>query len=318
MLARRPTAVSAAVVAVLIVAATLGVSLAGRAAPARGVMRHRGAPHRVRRAHASGVDLFRGLGSWVDIYEHGTFSHPARSVRRMARNGVRTLYLETSNFRREVAIKWPGREAAFIAAAHRNGMRVVAWYLPGFLNTWSDFNRVMAAVNFRTRTGQAFDGFALDIESPAVRRPAVRTRRLNTLSDRILRAVGPSYPLGAIIPTPLGMQQNPAYWHGFPYRHLLADYQAFLPMTYFTWRVRGFRGAFSYTTACIDIIRKRTRDRAVPIHVIGGISNDSSAAEARGFVRAVRRRGVIGASYYGFHGTTDTLWRILHGITALS
>ena len=140
----------------------------------------------------------------------------------MAHHGVRTLYLETSNFNREVAIKWPGRERRFIRAAHAEGMQIVAWYLPGFLNVRRDFHRVMAAIRFTSGDGQRFDGFALDIESPAVHRPAVRTRRLVALSERIRSVVGPDYPLGAIIPTPLGMKKNPSYWPGFPYHRLRA------------------------------------------------------------------------------------------------
>jgi hypothetical protein len=264
-----------------------------------------------------GTSLFESLGSWVDIYEHWSFADPERAVARMAHQGVRTLYLQTSNFSREVAIKWPGREAQFIRAAHARGMKIVAWYLPGFLRPSRDFHRVMRAIRFTTGDGQRFDGFALDIESPAVHRAAIRTRRLVALSDRIRAAVGPDYPLGAIIPTPLGMKQNPTYWPGFPYRRLQTRYQAFLPMTYFTWRVSGARGAHRYTTGCIDIIRRETGDPAVPIHVIGGISDESTTAEARGFVRAVRERHVIGASYYAFHGTTNALWDVLRGVESL-
>jgi hypothetical protein len=266
---------------------------------------------------APGVSLFQSLGSWVDIYEHASFRDPERAVRRMANHGVRTLYLETSNFNRKVAIKWPGRERRFIRAAHAEGMRIVAWYLPGFLSVRTDFHRVMAAIRFMTGDGQRFDGFALDIESPAVHRPAVRTKRLVALSERIRSVVGPDYPLGAIIPTPLGMKQNPSYWPGFPYRRLHALYRAFLPMTYFTWRVSGGRGAYRYTAACVDIIRSETEDPAVPIHVIGGISDDSTIPEARGFVRAVRGRHVTGASYYAFHGTSNALWEVLQSVVPL-
>src|SRR5207249_473065 len=90
---------------------------------------------------AAGTGLYRGLGSWVDIYEHSSFNNPERAVARMARNGVRTLYLETSNYKRDVAIKWPGKQARFIQAAHASGMKIVAWYLPGFMSARRDFTR---------------------------------------------------------------------------------------------------------------------------------------------------------------------------------
>ena len=255
------------------------------------------------------IDAYRGLGSWVDIYERTSWADPERAIAGMRDHGVRTLYVETSNYRRLLPIKFAAKQARFIDAAHRAGIKVVAWYLPGFHHIQKDLWRSMKAINFRTPSGQRFDSFALDIESPEVANPYVRTRRLVTLSERIRHAVGPSYPLGAIIPTPLGMKQNPTYWPSFPYGALARLYDVFVPMTYFTWRVSGEEGGHAYTTACIQIIRHAVGSRSVPIHMIGGISDDSTAAEARGFVHAVREQGVIGGSYYAYHGTvTRGLW----------
>ena len=88
-------------------------------------------------------------------------------------------------------------------------------------------------------------------------------------------------------------------------------------MTYFTWRVSGEDGAHAYTTACIQIIRHKVGSRSVPIHVIGGISDDSTAAETRGFVHAIREQGVVGASYYAYHGTVKRgLWPQLRRVPA--
>jgi len=142
----------------------------------------------------------------------------------------------------------------------------------------------------------------------------VRTARLLKLSRWIRAAVGPAYPLGAITPTPVGIKRNPVYWPHFPYRGLASLYDVFLPMTYFTWEVSGEEGAHGYTTSCIRIIRQEVGDPRVPIHVIGGISNQSTPSEARGFVYAIREQGVIGASYYAYHGTTRSLWRALRRI----
>ena len=295
----------------------IGVSVGGLASVGSGVASH------VRPATAStasapaNIDLYGGLGSWVDIYERTSWADPQRAIAGMHDHGVRTLYVETSNYVRKLPIKFAAKQAQFIDAAHRDGMKVVAWYLPEFRDIQKDYWRSMRAINFRTRSGQGFDSFALDIESPQVRNPSVRTRRLVTLSERIRRAVGPAYPLGAIIPTPRGMQQNPTYWPGFPYQALAKLYDVFVPMTYFTWRVSGEVGAHAYTTACIQIIRHKVGSRSVPIHVIGGISDDSTTAEARGFVHAIREQGVIGASYYAYHGTVKRgLWPQLRRIPA--
>src|SRR5919204_4667692 len=43
---------------------------------------------------------YRGLGTWIDIYDDAVWEHPTRSVRLMAERDVRTIYLQTSNFSR--------------------------------------------------------------------------------------------------------------------------------------------------------------------------------------------------------------------------
>src|SRR5439155_1059555 len=153
------------------------------------------------------------------------FAHP--------RYGVRTLFLQAGNYRHS-GLVYPGKTAEFIRAAHARGMKVVAWYLPLFKSVDTDFTRVERSLQFRTSDGQAFDSFALDIEADTV---PIKTRiqHLLELSARIRVAVGPSYPLGAIIPSPRGLIRVPTYWPGFPYRQLPAYYDVIAPMSYYTF-----------------------------------------------------------------------------------
>ncbi len=260
------------------------------------------------------IAVYRGLGTWIDIYDVA-WRHPRRAVHEMAREGIRTLYLQTSNFDRGRPFVYRAKVARFLDAADRVGIDVVAWYLPGFRDVGLDLHRSLAAIRFRTARGNAFDSYALDIESPAVRRPGTRTRRLLALSSRLRRAVGPEYALGAIIPSPRALNDSAAYWPRFPFRALERTYDVLLPMTYFTWRVRGERGAHRYTAQNIAIIRRETKDPGVPIHVIGGIGPTRS--ETRGFVDAVRERGVIGASYYTFPITPSDDWEPLRQVTPI-
>src|SRR5262249_54824747 len=124
-------------------------------------------------------------------------------------------------------------------------------------------------------------------------------------------AAGAEYPLGAIIPSPRGMQLLPKYWPGFPYAALDDDYDAFLPMGYFTYRTRTRQGAYAYTIRNVAIIRQATGDPLVPIHVIGGIADASTSAQVRGFVQAARTCGVMGASMYDFRSTSTAQWTAL-------
>jgi hypothetical protein len=224
---------------------------------------------------------------------------------------VRTLYLQTSNSSRSADIVRPATLGRLVDAAHARGLRVVAWYLPTLVRPARDLRRTLAALRFRTQTGGRFDSFALDIESSLVRSPAKRNARLLDLSRRLRAAAGPSYPLGAIIPSPVGMKLLPRYWPGFPYSDLYRIYDAFLPMAYFSYRAHGDAAVASYVRRSVGIIRARTGDPDVPIHVIGGISQRTDAAEARGFMRAVRGCRTFGFSLYDFLGTSDAAWRTL-------
>src|SRR5262249_21183521 len=158
----------------------------------------------------------------------------AAVVASMRQRGARTLYLETANYHTAGDVGRVKGIGRFIDLAHAAGIKVVAWYLPGLDSPSRDLRRSLAAIRFRSPTGQRFDSFSLDIEASIVKRVTLRNTRLLNLSAAIRKAVGSSYALGAIIPSPRGMQLNAAYWPGFPYAQLANVYDVFLPMGYFT------------------------------------------------------------------------------------
>jgi hypothetical protein len=233
----------------------------------------------------------------------------------MAAHGIRTVYLQTSNYNRNQLFVHREGVEAILDSAQREGLEVVAWYLPGFADVPTDLHRTMRTIRKRTRAGNAFDSFALDIESPEVRRPSVRTRRLLRLSEAIRRQAGPEYPLGAIVASPDRLERtDPYFWPGFPWRRLAGLYDVMLPMTYYTYRVAGPQDAAWYTAQNVQIIRRKTAGMNVPIHVVGGISFDATRPETQGFVRTVQNKHVIGASYYTFPGITPDQWKALRAL----
>lgn len=259
------------------------------------------------------VDLtaYAGLGVWIDIYDAWAFRDPVDTVRKAKSHGVQTLFVETSNFSRPFAVLEPTAMAQLIRAAHVRDMRVVAWYLPGFVHPSFDFRRSMAAINFR-RKGQSFDSFALDIESSAVASEAVRSSRLIALSRRISAHVPETYPLSAIIPSPLGMQLVKGYWEDFPYLGIAPYYDVWQPMTYYTYRVTGRRAVYDYTTQNTEILRTETGDPDLPIHQIGGIASASSGLETAGFVDAILDDSLMGGGLYNMALSGPEDWKQLH------
>ena len=261
---------------------------------------------------SAGTAPYMGLGTWIDIYDTVVWEHPVHEVRAMAAHGIRTIYLQTSNYNRNRPFVHADGVEAIVDAAHRRGLEVVAWYLPGFLDLRTDLRRTVRSIRFETARGNQFDSFALDIESPEVSRASLRTARLLRLSAAIRRQAGAGYPLGAIVASPDRLvRADPHFWPGFPWRRLADIYDVFLPMTYYTYLVQGPRAAARYTAQNVRIIRQQTAGLKVPIHVVGGISFDATGPETQGFVDTVLDRDVIGASYYTFPGITLDQWKAL-------
>ena len=261
-----------------------------------------------------GLNAYRGLGTWVDLYDSNAWKQPGAAVADMARHGVRTLFLETSNSGWPSAVNQPSTLSTFIQQAHSRGMRIVAWYLPSLTNASKDASRVAQAIAFRTPDGQGFDSFALDIESSAVRSVKARNAVVTSLSSGIRSLVGTSYPLGAIIPSPTGIAEKRGYWNAFPYSALARDYDVFLPMSYYTYHGNGGKAAYADTVSDVRILRAQHGCSAKPIHLIGGLVQGSSAAEAHAFVRAVVKTKCAGASLYDWVGTTKAQWHELGAI----
>ncbi len=230
------------------------------------------------------------------MYDKKPWRHPAATVRSMKARGVRSLFLQTSNYHKAGAFFDRAAIEEFVHASHAHGMKVVAWYVPSFVDLDQDFRRVKAAIKFRTTRGQRFDSFALDIEAPLIWPISLRNQRLLRLSDRIRNLVGRSYALGAIIPDPVGSD----YWSPFPYRQVARRYNVFIPMQYFTFHTFGYEGARAHIAEGIRRIRAATRGRRVPIHVIGGIADAVDDFEMRGFMKALHDGKVVGASLYDF------------------
>jgi hypothetical protein len=252
------------------------------------------------------------VGTWVDIFAKKAWRHPEQQVAAIAGDGARTLYLETGNYKQKADLVRPGALGRFLDAAHAAGLRVVAWYLPSFSRLKRDERRVLAAINFRSASGERFDSFALDIEATVVRRIPLRNRRLLQLSARLRSDVGREYVLGAIVPSPIGM--SPSYWPGIPYRALARSYDVFLPMAYSTLRgARGSRATRRYMASTVAAVRTGSGNPNIPIHLIGGLSGAMGAAETAGFMRAVAACSPSGYSLYAFPTTGRAAWTALTG-----
>lgn len=253
---------------------------------------------------ATDLSAYEGLGSWIDIFNERPWDTPAGAVRTLAKRRARTIFLQTSTYGQSGGLFDEAAIGRFLEEAHRRDMKVVAWYVPSFAQQKTDFRRSKRAIRYESPSGHRFDSFALDIEATHVDDISLRNKRLINLSQRIRRAAGPSYPLGAITPDPIAS----AYWPNFPYKQVARVYDVFVPMGYFTFRASGYDDVRDYTSANIRKIRSETGQPDVPIHFIGGIADDASAHDLQGFTRAAREKKVLGASLYDYPITSRRSW----------
>jgi hypothetical protein len=260
------------------------------------------------------TDAYRGAGAWIDIFDGPVLADPAATVATLALYDVRTIYVETANYTnpRVGSIAYPLALGPLIDAAHTSGMKVVAWYLPGFKSLSRDLRRSVDAIRFTTLAGGRFDSFALDIESSAVHSIARRNHRARLLSKRIRRNVGSRYPLGAILPDQRSTSVSlPSVWPHFPYRRLRPLFDVFLPMSYSSARGRGAQFVYLYTRANVEYLRAATRDAALPVHVVGGLANKLTLSEDDAVVQAAVDTGALGASFYDLRLSDGGEWDAL-------
>lgn len=278
------------------------------------------------RVKADQLCAFRGLGTWVDVYDtEPAFQQPpgstppvnADAIARMADAGVHTLYLQVSkdDVRSPQLITNAEHASEFLTRAHAAHMKVVAWYLPKHLDPVQDEQRVIALAKFRAH-GQRFDGIALDIEGLDQKDVALRNQRLIALMQSLDRVAG-DRPVGAIVYPPVATEiVNPTLWPDFPWRALAPHVDVWLPMGYWTFRASAspYRDAARYTTDNITRLRADVGDPKLPVHVIGGVGDTATLSDYEGFERAARAGRTIGASVYDYNTTVSSAWPLLNEV----
>jgi hypothetical protein len=258
--------------------------------------------------------VFRGLGTWVDIYDRMLYATPERTAQRMAARRIRTVWVETANYGASVDVVDPVRLGRLVDALHARGLRVVAWYLPGHLKPALDSRRALAMLSFRTPQGGGFDGVALNIESTRLRNVALRSRRAIALTEQVRAAAG-DMPLAIVPFNPRGLERRPSTWPGFPWAELAASADAFAPMVYTGGAFRGFDATYGYVTRALRLLRTQAGGD-VQIHVAGGVADRLGTEELAGFTAAVADDGAtIGVSLYDWMTTPPRAWTALEPLT---
>lgn len=256
----------------------------------------------------SGLTAFTALGSWIDVFDYNdTGDHPlVPLVRSMAKRGVKTLYVETSRFTAADDIQFPKSLGAGLDEAKSLGMRVVAWYPPGLADVDREVRRSLAAIRYRSPNGNTFDGFGADIEyTEAVPDHAKRNENAIAYSRKLRAAVGPAYPMGAVVIPPETLERDPSRWPNFPWKELAKSYQLFMPMNYWTALGADPKTARDLTRYNAERTRVLT---GKPVHIIGGLGDRAGPDQVAAYVTAAQEAGSLGGGLYDFTTTRADVW----------
>jgi len=263
----------------------------------------------------AGVEVFQGLGTWIDIYDTALYRTPDAVAGRLAARGVRTAWVETANDRSTVDVVDPVGLGRLVDSLHARGITVVAWYLPGHDRQARDLRRTRAMLSFRTPQGGAFDGVALDIESLREKNVKRRTARVLDLLTR-LRAEAGAMPVAAITYPPRAFERHLSWWPGFPWAEIARRVDAVVPMLYTGGGFKGYDATYGYVARSLRLLRVAVGDR-VAVHAAGGVANRMTADELRAFNDAVLDDGTAtGWSLYDLQTTTPAGWAAMARLTA--
>ncbi len=271
----------------------------------------------------SGLDVYRGLGAWVDVLDYVPAIGGPRTpvgvadVDAMAAQGVRTLYLHAAFDTDAVpgGVVPPDQLLPILRRAHDHGIAVVGWYAPRLIDPGTDLERLLAIARF-DRDGEAFDGIAVDIEDRGVEDIDTRNARLVELSHRLRDELGDDVTIGAIVlPTVLLERVNRRFWPRFPWREIAPYYDVWLPMTYWTDRLTssGYRDPRRLVTESVARTRELTGRADAPVHPIGGLGASLSEDQLAGYAATLRDLGALGGSIYDYRTMPSGGWGVLRG-----
>jgi hypothetical protein len=235
----------------------------------------------------------------------------------MAALGVKTLYLQVANPDGAPAAQLTDRAElrALLARAHEHDIDVVPWFLPLLTKPADDLATMREILKLRVG-GERFDAVGLDLESGEVADIGLRNRRTVAFAGRVRKLVGTSMPVAAIVYPAVQLEVlNTTLWPDFPYRAVNRSVDLWMPMSYYTYRSAesGLRNAYRYTVDSVERLRRRVGDDNVPVHLIGGLAEDSTPDDYFDMERATRATNALGWSVYDYATTASWSWPYLRG-----
>jgi hypothetical protein len=265
------------------------------------------------------IDTFRGKGMWLrfspdnsDSDAYSTFD-PASVVRTAQRAGLRYVELRLSYGEFwEVTPNAKPTIDALIDALTRARIAVIGWSVPRS-TSFEDIATTVAAANYRTPSGSAMAGIAVDLErgSDYLGDGLDARASIATYVKTLREALGPKRLIIATVEDPYSGNLTD---RDIPYADVAATASVLQPMAY--WRMYETAVGASQTASLVENsirqLRKNAR-RNININFGGqtlglGECGAPPPDEIQESLKESKAIGAMGETFFDWNGTYDKQW----------
>lgn len=256
------------------------------------------APQAVVPTEAGALPL--GKGMWLYLPEEVEGGDVDALVSRARQVGLTHVYVRTGSSR--AGFYAQAYLDQLLAKAHAGGIRVYGWDFTYLDDVDADVARSVAAITYTTPSGDRIDGFAADIET-ASEGTNLTADGAAAYGQRLREAVGPAYPLVAVVPRPSPLNQA-----RYPYEAVIPPFDAVAPMTY--WLNRQPDSDVINDVTLLAPFGKPV----IPIgqaydgFAEGGRAGPPPPEEIQRFMTAADQIGAVGVSFWSWQHVTHDIW----------
>ncbi|MBX9688186.1 MAG: hypothetical protein K2X27_15870 [Candidatus Obscuribacterales bacterium] len=236
--------------------------------------------------------LADAAGIWINLWNYPQGDLEAY-FQDLKEHGIRNVFLQTSRSNTPGIVN-PAKLGDLLEAAHRHGVRILAWSFAELYNPELDAAKMVEAAQYRSPAGEHVDGAAPNLEKN------LEPKRIEKYAQVVREKLGANYPLIAVVYSPLNkcFEVKRISWP------LLAQYfDVIAPMIYWNSKYEKIE-PYSYTVKTIQKIRELSGKADIEISAIGdGMGSSSDAIHE--FLRACRDSEATGISLYPNQRITD-------------
>ncbi|MBI4532575.1 MAG: hypothetical protein HY711_01400 [Candidatus Melainabacteria bacterium] len=230
-------------------------------------------------------------GIWINLWHYPDGDLDVYCSR-LQSYGIGNVFVQTSRSNTE-AIRSPEKLGALLEACHRHNLRVIAWSFAELIDPKSDAAKLIGAARFESPQGELVDGVAGNLEKN------LNDWRVELYSTQVRQALGPNYPMTAVVFSPLNRAPEVART---PWKLLAQHWDVIAPMSYWAGRYQNL-DPYTYTVSTIQAVRQLIGRSDIEIHAIGdGMGTDPGAIQK--FLKACKDAEATSASLYPNHRPT--------------